>query len=97
MVKPEDPGIPLGESQAERDALNKVKLNKFGVVPAKVAPYAAFSGGGNFTLKTGGSTVTAGVDGMVDDLGAVLCIGGIDYESLNPSSERKAALSHLTA
>jgi hypothetical protein len=57
MVKPEDPGIPLGESQAERDALNKVKLNKFGVVPAKVAPYAAFSGGGNFTLKTGGSTV----------------------------------------
>jgi hypothetical protein len=158
MVKPGSPRPPLGETQAERDALNKVKLNKFGVSPTNVAPYgtvtatwdvtvpnaefditiklngqevsntgsktftvaqrtaftlgaviddppvplaarilktlqvtvntsdcqeeglpssavtvplkdamdAAFSGGGNFTLKTGGSTVTAGADGLAD-------------------------------
>jgi len=35
-------------------------------VPLKDAMDAAFSGGGNFTLKPGGSTVTAGSDGLVD-------------------------------
>jgi hypothetical protein len=35
-------------------------------VPMKDAMDAAFSGGGNFTLKPGGSTVTAGADGLVD-------------------------------
>jgi hypothetical protein len=162
MVKPGDPTGPVNsphETQAERDALNKVKLKTFGVVPTKVDPYgtvtatwdvtvpntefdivltlngqdvpntgsktfkmatqtvdftlaavindpplplaarilrtipvtvntsgcqeeglpssvvtgkvkdkldAAFSGGGNFSLKDGGSIVTAGADGLVD-------------------------------
>ena len=35
-------------------------------VPLKDAMDNAFSGGGNFTLKDGGSTVTAGADGLVD-------------------------------
>ncbi len=35
-------------------------------VPLKDAMDSAFSGGGNFTLKDGGSTVTAGADGLVD-------------------------------
>jgi len=34
--------------------------------PLKDAMDAAFSGGGNFSLKSGGSTVTAGPDGLVD-------------------------------
>jgi hypothetical protein len=159
MAKLSGPEGPRVETQAEKDALNKVKLNKFTVVPAKVDPYgtvtatwdvtvpntefeivvtlngqevantgsktftvalqrmnftlaaviddpplplagrtlktdivtvnttdcqdeglpssavtvplkdamdAAFSGGGNFSLKSGGSTVTAGADGLVD-------------------------------
>jgi hypothetical protein len=35
-------------------------------VPLKDAMDATFSGGGNFSLKSGGSTVTAGADGLVD-------------------------------
>ena len=35
-------------------------------VPIKNALDAAFSGGGNFSLKPGGSTVTAGSNGLVD-------------------------------
>lgn len=158
--EPGNPGHSPHETQAEKDALNKVKLNNFTVVPTKVAPYGtvtatwnatvpntqfdivirlngqdvantgaqtfnlatqrenfslaaviddgppvppaarilktvavsvtttdcqeeglpssavtvplkdvldgAFSGGGNFTLNDGGSTVTAGADGLVD-------------------------------
>ena len=160
MVNVSSSVSPLLETQAERDALKKVKLNSFSVVPANVSPYgqvtatwdatvpndtgfdvvialngqqvtntgsktftvaqrttftlsaviepdppvppaarilkslfvtvnttgcgdipfpssvvtsplkdgmdAAFSGGGNFSLKDGGSTVTAGPDGLVD-------------------------------
>src|ERR1700758_1274300 len=39
MAKVSGPEGPRVETQAEKDALNKVKLNKFMVVPAKVDPY----------------------------------------------------------
>lgn len=34
---------PAVETQAEKDALNKVKLNRFTVVPAQVAPYGTIT------------------------------------------------------
>jgi hypothetical protein len=54
MVKSKDPigpsVHPLVPTQAEKDALNKVKLNSFTVLPASVAPYGTVTATWNVTM-----------------------------------------------
>src|ERR1700751_4889044 len=54
MVKSKDPigspVHPLVPTQAEKDALNKVKLNSFTVLPASVAPYGTVTAAWNVTM-----------------------------------------------
>jgi hypothetical protein len=52
MAKTVDQVGPLVETQAERDALNKVKLNSFSVVPASVSPYGQVTATWNATVPS---------------------------------------------
>jgi hypothetical protein len=56
---------PLVETQAERDALNKVKLNKFAVVPAMVSPYGTVTASWDATVPNTGFEIALKLNGQV--------------------------------
>jgi len=67
MPKPGDPTGPGNtprETQAEKDALNKVKLNSFTVVPAKVDPYGTVTATWNVTVPNTQFDITISLNGQ---------------------------------
>jgi hypothetical protein len=65
MVKLGGVRNPLVETQAERDALNKVKLNKFAVVPATVSPYGTVTASWDATVPNTGFEIALKLNGQV--------------------------------
>src|SRR5262249_44099578 len=52
MVQVSSSANPTLETQAERDALNRVKVNSFSVVPAKVSPYGTVTATWDVSIPT---------------------------------------------